>query len=88
MPGTKVDCDNDGAVHIWVRESSGRLRRAVSPICFIMVPTWVMMLMIQCEKGQSKSPESMLAREAGELIALATHHWQSQNPVVRPRDEV
>jgi hypothetical protein len=46
------------------------------------------MLMIQCETGQSKYPESALAQEAGELIALATHNWQSQSPGVRPRDEV
>jgi len=35
--GENFDYDDDGAVFTWARKSSGRLRKAVSPICFIQV---------------------------------------------------
>jgi hypothetical protein len=85
--GENFDYDNDGAVFTWSRSSCGRLRQAVSPICFIQVITRMIFLMVQCD-AESKPSERTLAQEIAALIAIGTHNWQSQSPGVRPRDEV
>jgi hypothetical protein len=86
--GQNLHSYSDGAMYSWVRNSKGYLNRSSSPICVIEVIAYALVLTIQCNGVQSKSPNEVVAQEAALLIAFGTSNRQAKVPYVRPRDEV